>query len=181
MLSSEMVVNVALRRIGYPIPIGSLYEGSPASRAALDVYAETVWTLLRAEDQEFSRKVAALTTTGNTAPLGWTTEFQYPADCLRVRTLSPTGGTSNNPLPIRWDVGTTLVSAVQTTVIWSSVSSGSLVYTTSSVTEDDWNSLFTELVVQKLAMSMMGLAPKADGKEKSPIPATMQLASDRDS
>lgn len=182
--TAENVVNTALRQIGYPIAIGSIYEGSPASKAALDVYAETVWALLRTQDQEFSRKVSALVATGNPAPLGWTSEYAYPPDCLRVRTLAPPGGTSNNPLPVRWDVGTNVISAIQTTVIWTNLSSGSLVYTTSAVTEFDWNAGFLETVVQGLATKLMRLVPSKEGggtSEKNQIELSMQLNADRDS
>jgi hypothetical protein len=178
----EDVANVALRRIGYTTPIGSLYEGSPQARAVLDIYAETVWALLRASDQEFSRKVATLALTGNTAPPGWSYEYLQPADCLRVRSLLPVGWVVVNPQPVRWDVGTSVVSGSQTTVIWSNVQNADLVYTTGLVTEPDWNSLFTEEVVVKLAQSLKPQPQPRDGQKSGDEEGSIiALNSDRDS
>lgn len=160
-MSPEDICNAALRRIGYPTPIGDLYEGSPASRAALDVYSEIVLARLRAGDHEFSRKVAVLTLSGNAAPLGWTYEYLYPADCVRVRGMPPVTR-PNPPMPLLWDVGTSVVSAAQTTVIWAALANASLVYTTNLVTESDWTPLFTEEIVQHLMLALSHLVPSGE-------------------
>ena len=38
---SADMVNLALRRVGYKLRVGNLYDGSMAAKMALDVYAQT--------------------------------------------------------------------------------------------------------------------------------------------
>ena len=101
----ESVVNAALRRLGSPHVIGSILEGSPIARAALDVYGQTRDDLLRSEDWGFARAAVGLTPL-KTAPAGgygygnpWTTayppppwvyEYAYPVACVEVRSVRPT-------------------------------------------------------------------------------------------
>jgi hypothetical protein len=100
----EDLVNLALRRIGYTVPIGTIWEGSRASRAALEVYGETRDALLLARDWPFARQAVGLTLL-KTAPVGgygisawtsasppppWIYEYGYPANCIMVRAVRPT-------------------------------------------------------------------------------------------
>lgn len=116
-ITPEDVCNQALRRIGYPTPIGTMYEGSPASRVAVDVFAQTRDELLRIRDWDFSRQTVSLgiplktappggytlTTPWSTAypPLPWIYEYPYPVDCLEVKSLCPQPGIIPEQLP-RW-------------------------------------------------------------------------------
>ncbi len=56
----EDLVNQALREIGYPKPIQDIYEGSRASKAALDIYFQSRDELLDAHDWPFARRNRAL-------------------------------------------------------------------------------------------------------------------------
>ena len=101
--SPEAILNVALQRIKYPQRIGSIWEGSRQSKAALDVYGQCRDDLLRSEDWGFARRDAALTllksapaggyvppTTWNSTsypPLPWAYEYSYPTDSLRIRSI----------------------------------------------------------------------------------------------
>lgn len=103
-LAVEDICNIALRRIGYPTPIGMMYEGSPASRVAVDAYAEIRDDLLRKRDWEFARQTVSLGNPIKTAPapgygIGpwtsayppppWIYEYAYPQNCLEVKCLLP--------------------------------------------------------------------------------------------
>lgn len=99
--SPAQVVNLALSRIGYKKRIGNLYEGSEASKKALDIYAQTRDQLLRDGNWQFARRDAQLvllkqapaggyvTTPWSTAypPPPWRYEYTYPSDCLKVRNI----------------------------------------------------------------------------------------------
>lgn len=102
--SPEDLCNVALDRLGYARHIADIYDGSPASRVALEVYGETRDALMAEEDWPFSFRKVALTVSGQTPPSPWANEYVYPGDCLRILYVCPgplTGGTRNNdPKPV---------------------------------------------------------------------------------
>lgn len=101
----EGIVNLALGRIKYPMRIGSIWEGSKAAKAALDIYGQTRDDLLRTNDWPFARRDVQLTLI-NQAPAGgyvppvtwdptqnpplpWVFQYQYPGDSLRIRSIRP--------------------------------------------------------------------------------------------
>jgi hypothetical protein len=101
----EGIVNLALGRIKYPMRIGSIWEGSKAAKAALDIYGQTRDELLRTNDWPFARRDVQLTllnqapaggyvppVTWNPAtnpPLPWRFQYVYPGDSLRIRSIRP--------------------------------------------------------------------------------------------
>lgn len=103
--SVEDILNSALRRVKYPTPIGSIWEGSRASRIALDYYGQTRDALLNDRDWDFARQVVNLGDPIKTAPPGgygtnpwdantnpplpWLYEYPYPPNCIVIRSLRP--------------------------------------------------------------------------------------------
>src|SRR5687768_489967 len=101
------VANLALKRIGYALRVGSLYEGSKAANHFLDIYGQTRDELLRQNDWHFAERNVAATVL-KTAPAGgyfdtawdpatnppvpWGYSYTYPTDCLKVRALKPAPG-----------------------------------------------------------------------------------------
>ena len=101
----EGIINLSLGRIKYPYRIGSIFEGSKASKAALDIYGQTRDDLFRTADWPFARRDAQLAlineapvggyvppTTWNPTdypPLPWRFQYTYPSDSLRVRSVRP--------------------------------------------------------------------------------------------
>ena len=88
---------------------------------------------------------------------------------MRIRTIRPpTSGTgaqsdANNPMPVRWAVSYDVVSAAPSKVILTNQAAALAVYTTSSVTESQWDSAFGDAVVRRLASALaMGLAGRPD-------------------
>ena len=78
------------------MPIGTIWEGSPASRVALEVYGQTRDALLNNEDWPFARRAVGLALL-KTAPVGgyaglpwtnaypppqWIYEYAYPDACI---------------------------------------------------------------------------------------------------
>lgn len=100
--SIEDLLNQALRRIGYQVPIGYILEGSKASRVAIEFYSQERDDLLSINDWQFARREVNLTII-KTAPVGgynisvpwtpaypllpWVYEYAYPAQCLQVRSI----------------------------------------------------------------------------------------------
>jgi hypothetical protein len=101
--SPEDICNLALREIGWPRPIGSIFEGSPAARAALDVYSETRDEVIRTGIWPFARRDAVLTLLKGPPPPGgynvvqpWSSfyplppyayEYGYPSDALEITAI----------------------------------------------------------------------------------------------
>lgn len=167
-LTSLLVANRALVEIarGNPLASGTVatnFDGTASGIYAATLYTGFVQQLLRTQDFEFSRKDVALALSGNTAPLGSTYEYLYPADCLRLRQVHPATWDETDPQPVNWDVGTALVSAVQTTVIWTDQATAWGCYTTLNVTEADWDPTFTEQMVRYLGSALaMPVAGRPD-------------------
>lgn len=109
----EDVINLALVRIGYKLRIGSIYEGSEAASAALNIYSQTRDELLRQSDWAFASRQAALTllkaapanyfdspwNPATMPPVGWMFEYAYPSDALKIRAVGPQPGFVFNPAP----------------------------------------------------------------------------------
>ena len=100
------IVNLALVRIGHPLRVGSLYDGSAAAKRSLDIYAQTRDEMLRDEAPDFARREINLTllksapSGGYIPPVVWSTaypqlpfsyEYLYPDDCVKF-------GSIRNPL-----------------------------------------------------------------------------------
>lgn len=98
------IVNDALVRIGYKRRIGNLYEGSEASKLALDIYGQTRDEMLRTGNWLFARRDLVMTLLKSAPaagylppvvwsdaypPLPWKFEYVYPDDCLKVRSIRP--------------------------------------------------------------------------------------------
>jgi len=158
-LTQATVVNAALQQIAAQTRITSLADGSPAANQAQVVYAPTVNLLLRELDPDFARLTAALTTFAGTPPLGWQYMYTYPADCLRLRQVAPpaTGPGALvdpfDPQPIRYNVAQSGTQEIIATNQQNAVA----VYTTSTVTEDDWDAIFADAVIRRLA-NPLGMA-----------------------
>lgn len=170
MTAASDLVNRALEQIAAEYSVtGSppTFDGSAAGLAAGALYTPGIATLLRGQDFEFARTFVTLSASGNTAPLQWSQEYLYPADCLRVRQVYPASWVALDPQPIRWDVGDALVSAVPTKVIWANIASAKLLYTTSAVSEAQFDALFAESFVRYLASELaMALSGRLDTGRK---------------
>ncbi len=127
----EQIVNQALVDAGIRYRVGSLYEGSPEAKVALEVYGQTRDEMQRLTDWSFNRGVISLTLlkgpppNGGYSPLqpwsnaypdpGWLFEYAYPADCLDVRAIYPPPSGSMpdlDPLPALWRVENDLTPVV---------------------------------------------------------------------
>ena len=169
-VTSTIVVNSALEQIAAQTQITSLSDGSPAAKAASTVYAPTVWLLLRELDPDFASYTAALivaVTPPSYPP--WAYEYVWPTDCLRLRQIRPpASGTgslvdANDPQPIRSQVAFDLVADVNTKVILTNQQNALAVYTSSTPTEVQWDSVFMDAVVRRLANPLaMALSGRPD-------------------
>jgi hypothetical protein len=98
------IVNATLTRLGYKDRVGSLYEGSKASKKALDIYAQTRDQLLREGEWPFARGdvngsliksapaggyFATAWNPSTYPPLPWLFEYTYVSDAIEIRAVRP--------------------------------------------------------------------------------------------
>lgn len=154
--SIEDICNMALDGIGYAKHIGTIYEGSPASRVALEIYGQTRDELLQLGDWPFAlREVVLGAVGGQTAPTPWAFEYVYPADCLRIRYVKPgplTGGTINNdPQPILYRTWNDQRPTPAVRAILCSLATPVLIYTGRVTNPASWEPGFIRALVSALA------------------------------
>jgi hypothetical protein len=150
--SVEQICNQALRRVGNETPIGSIYEGSRASRIALDLYGATRDELLKSQDWDFAERLVTLTASSVSAPAGWPYVYTYPADCLKVRYVQPSTIPSPNLDPVATlftDLNVN-ASGTQTRVIVANISPAVLCYTGQITDMTTWDAGFNEALVEEL-------------------------------
>lgn len=185
----EDVVNDALVRIGYKMRIGSLYEGSVASKVALDIYSQTRDELLRASDWGFAERDTALSLLLTAPPGGyvppqvwapggfpilpWRYEYAYPADALKVRSIrrSAIFLPDYDPKPNVWRIANDTIASVEQRVILCNVASAIAVYTAQITNPLEWEPDFAEALSASLgrrlapALSSLDVAKLEAGDE----------------
>lgn len=166
--SVEDVVNAALDVIGYDRRVGDIFEGTRASKVALDLYGETRDALLRKMRPGFANRDVTLTAL-KTAPAGgysvgtpwtnaypppsWQYEYPYPSDCLEVLYLQSTQNPipNNNPLPQRFKIYNDQAENPVVRTILSNLSPAVLIYTGQVTDMTTWDASFVDLMVAALA------------------------------
>jgi hypothetical protein len=160
--SPEDVINDALARLGYPMRIGSIYEGSKVSKKALDIYSQTRDQLLRGGDWEFAERNIPMVLLKQAPPYGyippivwdptlyppveWVYEYEYPDDCLEVRSIKkpPIYPIDYDPQPIVFSVENDNAYTPAKKVILCNVKNGILTYTGQITDPTTWEPNFTE-------------------------------------
>lgn len=166
------VVNAALGRIGSKKRIGSIFEGSDASKAALDIYSQTRDEQLRLFDWGFAERDVALTLQ-KTAPvagyggnpwtsaspiLPWIYQYEYPDDCLKVRSLrvTPVFVLEFDPAPVTFRVANDASFTPAQKVILANVANSICVYTAQVTDPTTWEPSFTESLIAAMARRLAG-------------------------
>jgi hypothetical protein len=141
------------------------FDDSAAGVAARYLYPEALNTVARQFEWDFSRRSIALTPSGNAAPFPceFTNEYLYPTNGIEVWQLRPaTLSDRNNPAPVNFLIGNTLVTAVQTKVIWANFASAVAIYN-NNPGPDLWDANFVDAVVRFLASGFaMALAGRPE-------------------
>lgn len=163
------VVNAALVRIGHTFRVGSLYDGSAAAKAALDIYGQTRDDLLTEVRPDFAGRQEPLTLQ-KTAPVSgyvppiiwnpqqypqqpWIFQYAYPSDALVVGSVRPPAVTVPVFLPT---AKTFSISNDETfnppqKVILCNVFGAIATYTARVTDPTTWNAAFSEALIASLA------------------------------
>lgn len=176
--SAADVLNLALRRIGYRLRVGTLYDGSLAGKMALDCYAQTRDEVLRAGagpngEWPFAERNVSATllksapTTGYVPPTVWNPatnpcspnflfEYAWPADCLKVRAVKPINLFVLNfaPQPNLFAVANDNAFTPPQRVILSNVANASICYTGQVTDPNTWPNDFTSALADALGEAL---------------------------
>lgn len=159
MPTSNDVANQAIQLMGNNQPpvsgVSPTWDDSTAGIALQYLYAPCVATVVKQFEYEFARNTVTLSLTGNTAPIPYNYEYQYPAAAVEILQLIPGGYVldPNNPLPQTWSVANNLVNGVQTRVIQTNLASAKAVIN-NNPSENAWDAEFREAVVRLLASEL---------------------------
>jgi hypothetical protein len=163
------IVNRAIELIGNNAPLvtGTLannFGGGALGIMAATLYPDAVNTVGREFGWDFSRNIATLSLSGNSAPLGFAYEYVYPASGIQVRQLiPPTITDANDPLPIDFTVGYASISGQPTKVIWTNLQNA-VASISGLPPESVWDPGYTAAVVRFLAS---GLAMAGEGRPET--------------
>lgn len=157
--TAASIVNQSLQQIGaqaqYVSGAIGTWSVTTAGQAAATLYQPTVNLLLREMDPEFARTVATLAASAATPAFPFTNAYTYPTDCQRIRQVWPSTYNTLDPQPSLWSEQDAIVAAVHTRVIFTSFGSAMLTYTTSNVTEDEFDPIYQEVLVRLLASELV--------------------------
>lgn len=188
--SPEDVINLSLARIGYKMRIGSIFDGSLASKKALDIYSQTRDEMLRLGEWDFAERNLAMTLLKQAPPYGyippiewtpaypslpWLYEYAYPTDCLKVRsvrsrTLFPI---NYDPLPRVFMVENDNAFTPAQKVILCNVPDAILTYTGQITDPTTWEVDFVEALAAALGRR---LAPSLIGLENAKMAAADEIS-----
>lgn len=148
----EDVINAALRSAGYPRPIAEIYEGSRASRVAVEVYGPARDALLQSQDWDFAFRDAQLVATvGGSLRGGFLYEYNYPSDALRIRQVHGGSVATNDPQPVRFLVANDFTLNPPAKVIYTNQATAQAAYVGQITDPTTWNPGFTQAFVALLA------------------------------
>lgn len=182
------VVNAALDRIGYKKNIGSLYDGSEQSAAALAIYGQTRDYLLREFDWGFAEQDVALSLL-KTAPVGgygpnrpwtpatdpilpWTFEYEYPLGSVTMLKLRSLRGATvipeYDPSAVLYRIANDNSYSPSKKVILTNLANALAVFTGQVTDPTLWDTGFTESLVTNLGRR---LAPVLVGMDAAKMEA----------
>ena len=172
------IVNLALSRIGHQGRIASLFDGSVPAKRALDIYGQTRDDLLRSQDWDFAERTVILTQL-KAAPAGgysistpwsstyppppWLYEYSYPTDCLKIRCIKQVPSTDPYPMPHVYQIANDTNK-----VILANISNAILVYTGLVTDTTQWNPVFIDMFIVRMAQRLAYAFEKmGQGKESA--------------
>jgi hypothetical protein len=166
----EDAVNAALVKIGYPIRLDQMMEGSAASIAAVRVYGQTRDDLMIRLEPKFARRDAALQLLKAAPvpgynpmqmfdpaahpPLPWRYAYAYPVDALQILSLQPQPFllTGMSPRAVPWQLAEDYtVSPVRKLVLTDLPMGVVATYTGRETNPRVWDAVFCRALIDELA------------------------------
>ena len=177
------VCNYALAKVGYPLRIGSLYDGSKAAKICLDVYGQTRDALFLSGDMDFVERTIVATLlkqapasyivtpwTPAYPQLPWLYEYTYPDDAIRIRSVKfQTISLPNfDPRYNRFSIVNDDTYSPSQKVVLCDVPHAILVYAGQVTDPGAWDEAYIDFFADKLGLA---LAPSLMGLESAKLVA----------
>lgn len=178
------VANVALKKMGFRVRVGSLLDGSDHAKVMLDVYGATRDQMLEEYDYDFASRTVTLALL-KAAPLGgyfppivWNPathpptgalyEYEFPTDAVKIRSLKYTPGFVINydPRATKFTEYNDKYYTPPRRTILSNVPDAIAVYTGRVTDPATWTAKFSEALASRLAVV---LGPDLVGLESEKI------------
>jgi hypothetical protein len=180
----EDICNYALKLAGFSHRIGSIWEGSEASKAFLDLYSTVRDELLRQFDYAFAERIVGLTLlksapkTGYIPPITWSSaypplpwlyQYSYPTDCLKVRAVktTPIQVPNFDPQPIIFSIINDNSYTTPVKCLVCNIPYAVLTYTGQVTNPSAWEPLFISTLAEELARRVGPVLGKVDQNKAS--------------
>jgi|TARA_R110000803_G_scaffold50766_2_gene105232 hypothetical protein len=154
MASAVDICNLALQRLGSK-SISSLTEDSTSGRACNRIYEHARDSELRAHPWSFARSRATLAAEATDPDFGYSKQYPLPSDCLRIL---PNDGSNTVSRQDDWQIEGRKILTDDTSPIY-------LVYIKQVTDENDFDSLFTELLISRIAMDIAEAVTQSNTKK----------------
>lgn len=167
MTTSNDIANQALQIMGGNTPavvgISPTFDDSTSGKALRWLYDAVVGAVARQFEWDFARHTAALSLSGNPAPVPWAYEYSYPTGAAEVWQIMPSAiADANDPLPINFSIANNEVSGSQARVVHTNQQNAFAVYN-ANPNENTWDAEFRMAVVELLARCLaLALEGKPD-------------------
>lgn len=165
--STQLVIcNKALSRLGYKHLIETMVENTDAARLCSLHYGGAIAATLRSFPWHWATRRGVLTNTVGTYTLATVTNWEYvygvPTDSAMVRSIvNPFGRTVRHELRVPFELGRSETTGA--TVLFSNEDEVEILYTSTSVSETNYDPTFKEAVSWYLAAEIapaLGFDPK---------------------
>jgi hypothetical protein len=163
------VCNYALRKAGFKVRLGSLFDGSDHAKVCLDIYGQTRDRMLATGEWDFAQRTIAgvllkqaptfppsyITTAWTPAypALPWAYEYAYPSDAVQVRGVKrqPAFIPNYDPRFERFEITNDDGFSPPRKVILCNIPMAVIVYAGQITNPAEWNVAFLEAVADALA------------------------------
>jgi hypothetical protein len=188
---AEDVVNIGLAKIGYNQTVVDLYDGSRASRAALNCYSEIRYHTLYTGDWDFAERniqgillkrappsYVTVPWTPAYPSLPWKFEYAYPQDAVKIRGVKrpPMAIPNYDPRYERFSIDNDIGFLPTRKVILTNVANALLVYTGQILDPAQWDEGFIELVSDEIGKALGPVLMGADAFKIASVQEGQDLA-----
>jgi len=182
--SPAQVCNYALRKAGFKLRVGSLYDGTDQAKACLDIYGQVRDRLLATGEWDFAQRTTLgtllkqapadylVTPWSNAYPaLPWKYEYAYPTDAVQVRgvKIQPALLPNFDPQYYNFEVANDEGYSPPRKVVLTNVINAILVYAGQVTDPTEWNVAFLEAVADALADPLARVLTSLDNAKMAAV------------
>lgn len=158
MADAVSICNLALQRVGAKA-ISALTEDTTAGRACNRVYTQARDSELRSHPWSFARVRLQVAADSTDPVFGAAKRYALPVDCLRIL---PTNGVNSSANQDDWQIEGRFI-------VTDSGSPINLIYIKQVTDENEFDALFTELLIARIAMDIAEKVTQSNKKKEEAV------------